>query len=74
MGLLSHLFRVKSEEKKPFPPIPQWRPNTLIEHDKILETAKYYTKETLQLGVFKYGTVVFFLRQWLILKANQKFV
>ena len=60
MGLFSNLFKGNSEEEKRFPPIPKWRPNTPINHDKILETAKYYTNGKLQLGVFKYGTVAFF--------------
>lgn len=60
MGLFSNLFKGKEKEKKRFPPIPQWRPNTPIGHDRILETAQYYTNGKLQLGLFKYGTVIFF--------------
>ena len=59
MGLLSNSFRVRPEEKEHFPPIPQWRPNTPIDHNLILKTARYYTGDKLQLGVFKYGTVAF---------------
>ena len=61
MGLLSNLFRVRPEEKKKhFPPIPQWRPDTPINHHDILDRARYYTDNRLQLGVFRYGTVAFF--------------
>ncbi|MGF7041048.1 hypothetical protein [Mucilaginibacter lappiensis] len=60
MGLLSNLFRVRPEEKKRFPPVPQWQPNTPIDIDRILKTARYYTDDKLQLGIFKYGTVAFF--------------
>ena len=60
MGLLSNFFRVRPEEKKRFPPIPQWRPDTPIDFDLILKTARYYTGDKLQLGIFKYGTVAFF--------------
>lgn len=60
MGLFSNLFKGNPREKKRFPPIPQWRPNTPIDLDRILETAKYYTNGKLQLGMFKYGTIAFF--------------
>jgi hypothetical protein len=60
MGLFSNLFRKNGKGEKRFPPIPQWRPNTPIDHQRILETAKYYTNGKLQLGVFKNGTVAFF--------------
>jgi hypothetical protein len=63
MGLLSHLFRVRPEVKKHFPPIPSWRPDIPIDIERIIESAKYYTDEKLQLGVFKYGTVAFFATQ-----------
>ena len=60
MGLLSNLFRVKPEKKKRFPPIPNWRPDTPVDYDGVINAAKYYTGEKLQLGVFHHGTVTFF--------------
>jgi len=60
MSFLSNIFKDKQEYKKPFPPIPTWRPNTPIDHDRIIDTAKYYTGRKLQLGVFENGTVTFF--------------
>ena len=63
MGFLNNLFKAKQQEKKRFPPIPTWRPNTPIDYDKIFVTAKYYTGGKLQLCVFKNGTVTFFPAQ-----------
>jgi len=60
MSFLGNLFKAKPEEKKQFPPTPLWRPNTSVDCEKIIDKAKYYTNEKLQLGVFKNGTVVFF--------------
>ncbi len=57
MGLFKNLF--KTVDKKQFPPLPQWRPNTPNDIDKITNTTKYYTGSKLQLAVFKFGTVVF---------------
>jgi len=61
MSLLKNLF--KTVEKKHFPPIPQWRPNTPNDINKIINTAEYYTGSKLLLAVFKFGTVVF-LTSW----------
>lgn len=49
---------VSKLKKKPFPPIPTWRPNTPVNVENILSAAKHYTGSKLQLAVFKYGTVV----------------
>jgi len=60
MSFLSNLFKGKPEEKKRFPPIPKWRPNTPVDYEKIVDRAKYYTGAKLQLAVFENGTVAFF--------------
>ncbi len=60
MGFLSNLFKPKPKPKVGFPPVPQWRPNTPISHSQIMDAAKYYTGNNLQIAVFKYGTVVYF--------------
>ena len=56
MGLFKKLF--KTVEKKQFPPVPKWRPNTPNDTDRIINCAKYYTGSKLQIAVFKFGTVV----------------
>ncbi len=61
MGLFKNLFKVV--EKKQFPPIPRWRPDTPNDIDKIINTAKYYTGSKLQLAVFKFGTVALLTKQ-----------
>jgi hypothetical protein len=48
---------VSKIKKKPFPPVPTWRPDTPVDIENILSTAKHYTGSKLQLAVFKYGTV-----------------
>ncbi len=53
MGLFDKLFK-KKEEPVDFPP----KPNLPIDIDTILERAKYYTGQKLQLAIFSHGTVV----------------
>ncbi|QKJ32124.1 hypothetical protein HQ865_20930 [Mucilaginibacter mali] len=60
MDFLNNLFKGKQKEKKRFPPIPSWRPDTPVNHDEIMDRAKYYTDEKVQLGVFENGTVALF--------------
>jgi hypothetical protein len=59
MGLFDKLFG-KKKETLDFPPKPKWRPNLPIDIDAILDRAKFYTREKLQLAVFSHGTVVIF--------------
>jgi hypothetical protein len=58
MGPLDKFF--KKKYPLDFPPRPKWKPNLPINLDIILQKAKYYTNEKLQLGIFNHGTVVFF--------------
>ncbi|MBS7565731.1 hypothetical protein KHS38_15070 [Mucilaginibacter sp. Bleaf8] len=61
MRFLKSLFKGKlQKDNKVFPPIPQWQPNTPVNHEQIMEAAKYYTGGKVQLAVFQYGTVVMF--------------
>lgn len=60
MGLFDKLFNTKKKEPLDFPPKPKWRPNLPVDIDAILNAAKFYTGEKLQLAVFSYGTVVIF--------------
>ncbi len=59
MGIFKTFFKKKKEEID-FPPKPNWKPNLPIDLSVILETAKYYTGEKLQIAVFKNGTVIIF--------------
>jgi hypothetical protein len=59
MRLFDSLFNRKKEPLD-FPPKPKWRPNLPIDLDTILDSAKFYTGQKLQLAVFTYGTVVIF--------------
>ena len=61
MGLFKNLF--KTVQKKQFPPVPQWRPNTPIDINKIENTAKFYLDSKLQFAIFKFGTVVLLPKQ-----------
>lgn len=54
---------VSKLKKKRFPPIPTWRPNTPVDIEHILSTAKHYTGNKLQLAVFKYGTVALMVKR-----------
>ena len=68
MGILNKLF--KKKEPLDFPPKPTWKPNLPNDLDKILEKAKYYTGEKLQIAVFKYGTVIIFPENVQDIKAS----
>lgn len=59
MGLFDKFFN-KKEEKKDFPPKPKWKPNLPIDLENILEKAKFYTGQKLQLAVLQFGTIVIF--------------
>ena len=59
MGLFDKLFN-KKKEPVDFPPKPKWKPNLPIDTDTILDRAKFYTGQKLQLAVFSHGTVVIF--------------
>ena len=43
-----------------FPPKPKWKPNLPIDLDLVMEKAKYYTGEKLQIAVLKNGTIIIF--------------
>ena len=57
MGIFDKLFN-KKKEVIDFPPKPKWKPNLPIDLNEILEKAKYYTGEKLQIAVFEFGTIV----------------
>lgn len=59
MGLFDKLFN-KKKEPLDFPPKPKWRPDLPIDIELILDRAKFYTGQKLQLAVFSHGTVVIF--------------
>ena len=59
MGLFDKLFS-KKKEPLDFPPKPKWKSNLPIDIDTILDRAKFYTEQKLQLAVFKHGTIVIF--------------
>lgn len=59
MGLFDRLFN-KKKEPLDFPPKPKWKPNLPIDLDAVLDKAKFYTGQKLQLAVFSRGTVVIF--------------
>ena len=59
MGIFNKLFN-KKKNVIDFPPKPKWKPNLPIDLNLILEKAKYYTGEKLQIAVFEFGTVVIF--------------
>ena len=59
MGLFDKLFNNKKEPLD-FPPKPKWKPNLPTDIDAILDRAKFYTGQKLQLAVFSHGTVVIF--------------
>ena len=58
MGIVNRLFN--AIKPTTFPPIPKWKPELPINHELIVERAKYYTDRKLQFAVFEQGTVVFF--------------
>ncbi|OEK04240.1 hypothetical protein [Roseivirga misakiensis] len=79
MGILNKLFGNKKAESyandsksKDFPPKPKWKPNPHKDLNIILEKAKYYTKEKLQIAVFEYGTVVIFPEQVTDIESSAK--
>ena len=79
MGILSKLFGSKkaqphenNEEIKDFPPKPHWKPYPPKDLNIILEKAKYYTGEKLQIAVFEYGTVVIFPEQVTDIESSAK--
>jgi hypothetical protein len=51
---------LKSKKDNSFPPVPKWKPNIPTNLDSVLEKARSYTEDKLQLAVFENGTVVFF--------------
>lgn len=59
MGLFDKLFS-KKKEILDFPPKPKWKPDLPIDINLILDRAKFYTGQKLQLAVFSHGTVVIF--------------
>lgn len=59
MGFFKKLFNRKKEVDD-FPPKPKWRPHLPVDLSQVLEKAKYYTDERLQMAVFQFGTVVVF--------------
>jgi hypothetical protein len=48
------------ESEFDFPPKPKWKPDLLVDIERIYEKTKYYTGDKLQFAVFKNGTVTFF--------------
>jgi hypothetical protein len=59
MGIFDKLFNNKKEPID-FPPKPKWKPNLPIDLNQILDKAKYYTGDKIQIAVFEFGTVVIF--------------
>jgi len=59
MGIFDKLFN-KKKEPIDFPPKPKWKPNLQIDLNQILEKAKYYTGEKLQIAIFEFGTIIIF--------------
>ena len=59
MGLFDKIFN-KKEENKDFPPKPKWKPDLPIDLEMILEKAKYYTGQRLQIAIFQFGTIAIF--------------
>lgn len=57
---LFNRFSKKKNEVKDFPPKPKWKPDLPINTECILDKAKYYTANKMQLAIFKNGTVVKF--------------
>jgi hypothetical protein len=59
MKLFDKLFN-KKREPLSFAYIPKWNPDLPVDVDQILERAKFYTAQKLQIAVFSHGTVVIF--------------
>lgn len=53
-------FSNNNKKASNFPPTPKWKPNLPIDLNLIMEKARYYTAEKLQIAVFEFGTVVIF--------------
>jgi len=57
MGIFDKIFKKKPTD---FPPKPTWKPDLPIDLNFVLDKAKFYTGEKLQLAVFKNGTTIIF--------------
>jgi len=69
MGIFDKFFK-KEKEVIDFPPKPKWKPNLPIDLNRVLEKAKYYTGEKLQIAIFEFGTVVIFPKRVLDINSS----
>ena len=56
MGLLSKLFG--KNEPPSFPPVPDWKPDVAVPHDRIADRFTYYTDGQRDYVIFSHGTCV----------------
>jgi hypothetical protein len=59
MKLFNRLFNEESEPWD-YTPRPKWSPDLRVDIDQILERAKFYTGQKLQIAIFSHGTIVIF--------------